>query len=301
MPAVDPEVFRAVLESLAIGVCLVDRDRTVFLWNDGAEKITGHLRQDVLGRACQNDQPMHCCANDEAPCGTGCPLVETMRDGTAREAAVSLCHKDGQRVPVHLRVTPIRDARGGIVGAVESFQERTLMPELYVHPNERAVHNCMDPQTGIPDRNSMLSHVSAGIADFVANHGPIGILGIAIDGLDQIRASHGNQAARAVMRAVAQTLYRNLRQADVVGCWSPDGFVALVADCPADGLGRVAEMLKRVVNTASVPWWGDHISFTVSIGGAAVQTGDTADSLLSRMEAALAIALEKGSDRVLIF
>jgi diguanylate cyclase (GGDEF)-like protein len=198
-------------------------------------------------------------------------------------------------------VTPIRDARGSIIGAAESFQERILLPDIYVHPNERAVHDCVDPLTGISDRPSLLSHVSAGIADFVENHDPFGVLGVVIDNLDQIRLSHGNQAARAVVRVVAQTLYRNLRQADVVGCWSQDAFAALVRDCPADGLARVAEMLKRVVNTASVPWWGDHVSFTVSIGGAAGQAGDTAESLLSRVEAALAITLREGCDHVVVF
>jgi diguanylate cyclase (GGDEF)-like protein/PAS domain S-box-containing protein len=286
---------------LAIGVCLVDPGRRIFLWNDGAERITGHLRQDVLGRPCKDDLLMRCYANDAALCASGCPLVETMRDGQVREADVLLRHKDGQRLPVHLRVTPIRDARGGIIGAAESFQERILMPDLYVHPNERAVHDCVDPLTGISDRHSMLSHVGAGIADFMENHDPFGVLGVVIDNLDQIRLSHGNQAARAVMRVVAQTLYRNLRQADGVGCWSEDGFVALVTDCQADGLARVAEMLKRVVSTASVPWWGDHISFTVSIGGAAVKAGDTADSLLGRVEAALAVTLREGCDHVVVF
>jgi diguanylate cyclase (GGDEF)-like protein/PAS domain S-box-containing protein len=301
MPAVDPEVYRAVLENLAIGVYLVDRERRIFLWNDGAENITGRLRQDVLGRACHDDLLMHCDANHTVLCHGGCPLVETMRDGKVREADVFLLHKDGQRVPVHLQVTPIRDAAGGIVGAAESFQERVLLPDLYVHPNERAVHDSVDPLTGISDRHSLLSHVSAGIADLMENHDPFGVLGVVIDNLDQVRLSHGNQAARAVMRVVAQTLYRNLRQADVVGCWSQDGFIALVRNCPAEGLARVAAMLKRVVNTASVPWWGDHISFTVSIGGAVVQTGDTAESLLCRAEAALAITLREGCDHAVIF
>ncbi len=301
MPAVDPEVYREVLESLANGVYLVDRDRRIFLWNDGAEKITGHLRQDVLGRACQDDLLMHCDANHTVLCHSGCPLAETMGDGRVREADVFLRHKDGQRVPVHFRVTPIRDARGAIIGAAESFQERILMPDLYVHPNERAVHDCVDPLTGISDRHSMLSHVSAGIADFRENHSPFGVLGVVVNNLDEIRLSHGNQAARAVMRVVAQTLYRNLRQTDVVGCWSQDAFIALVTDCPADGLARVAEILKRVVSSASVPWWGDRVSFTVSIGGAAGQAVDTADSLLGRVEAALAITLREGCDHVVIF
>ncbi len=46
------EIFRAALESLQTGVCMVDQDRKICFWNDGAEKITGYLRQDVLGRFC---------------------------------------------------------------------------------------------------------------------------------------------------------------------------------------------------------------------------------------------------------
>ena len=48
----NPEIFRAALESLQTGVCMVDRERKINFWNDGAEKITGYLRQDVVGRFC---------------------------------------------------------------------------------------------------------------------------------------------------------------------------------------------------------------------------------------------------------
>jgi PAS domain S-box-containing protein len=45
-----PEIFRSVLETLLTGVYLVDRNRKILFWNDGAEEITGYLRQDVVGR-----------------------------------------------------------------------------------------------------------------------------------------------------------------------------------------------------------------------------------------------------------
>jgi PAS domain-containing protein len=41
-----------VLDSLPVAVCAVDREGKVVLWNDGAERVTGYLRQDVLGRVC---------------------------------------------------------------------------------------------------------------------------------------------------------------------------------------------------------------------------------------------------------
>ena len=46
----DPEIFRTVLSSLQTGVYLMDRDRKIHFWNDGAEKITGYLRQEVVAR-----------------------------------------------------------------------------------------------------------------------------------------------------------------------------------------------------------------------------------------------------------
>ena len=47
-----PETFRAALEGLQTGVCIVDRDRKINYWNDAAESITGYRRHDVVGRFC---------------------------------------------------------------------------------------------------------------------------------------------------------------------------------------------------------------------------------------------------------
>ena len=46
----NPEIFRSILENLPTGVYLVDRNRKILFWNNGAEEITGYLRQDVVGR-----------------------------------------------------------------------------------------------------------------------------------------------------------------------------------------------------------------------------------------------------------
>jgi PAS domain S-box-containing protein len=37
------EILRAVIENAPIGVCLVDRERQILVWNNAAERITGYL------------------------------------------------------------------------------------------------------------------------------------------------------------------------------------------------------------------------------------------------------------------
>jgi PAS domain S-box-containing protein len=53
MPAFeDSETYRVSLESLPTGLCVVDlQKKIVFGMSDGAERITGHLRHEVIGKA----------------------------------------------------------------------------------------------------------------------------------------------------------------------------------------------------------------------------------------------------------
>lgn len=121
------ELFRAALDSLQTAVCIVDRERKISFWNDGAEQITGYLRQDVLGHFCGEILLIKFQQNRAALCENSCPLLAAMRDGKPRESRVYLHHKSGYAVPVSLRALPIRDAHGHVVGAVESFVARPIV------------------------------------------------------------------------------------------------------------------------------------------------------------------------------
>ena len=54
-----PDVFREVLEELQVGVYFTDLQRRIVFWNSGAERISGYLRQEVLGRNCRDNILVH--------------------------------------------------------------------------------------------------------------------------------------------------------------------------------------------------------------------------------------------------
>jgi diguanylate cyclase (GGDEF)-like protein/PAS domain S-box-containing protein len=294
----DQEIYRAVLDSLAVGVYLVDREHRIHLWNDGAEKITGYLRQEVLGRGSCDDLLMHCDTECNLLDESARPLAEAMRDGLPRGLDGFLRHKDGQRVPVRVHAFPIRNAEGQIVGAAESFDERVLLPEAEVQPNSHAVHDHVDRNTGVLDHHSIESHLSASLLDLAEYHIAFSVLSIAVDRLDEFRESHGARAAETIVSVVAHTLSRNLHHADLVGRWSRNRFVAIIANCPGTEVAKTAEKLRRIVGLAAIPWWGDRIAPTVSIGGTTVLEDDTVQSLMSRSEEALLKILTEGGNRV---
>jgi PAS domain S-box-containing protein/diguanylate cyclase (GGDEF)-like protein len=295
----DPETFRAILEILPHGVYVVDRERRLLFWNEGAEKITGYRSQEVIGRCCQDDLLMHCDTHGRVLCGSGCPLLATMHDGKPREAELLLRHRDGERVPVRVIAKALRDAHGAIVGAVESFDE----PYPRVEADGLQVANPgpgEDQLTGLLLRHGVEMHLAGAVEDFNSENIPCAVFSMEIDRLDQFQHSYGVLASEALIRSAAHTIARNLPLGGRAGRFAPERFVAVLRGCPESDAAEAAEQLRQMVGCAAISWWGDRLSSTLSVGVTWARTGDDAESLLSRSEDALQRCLQKGGDRVIL-
>ena len=145
----DPQIFQSVLEGLQTGIYFVDRARRILFWNDGAEKITGYLRQDIVGRFLRDH---FFAATDEtngAESDAGDPVNLVFRDGIASTTQVSILHKEGYRVPIILRTNPIRDSRGMVVGAAESFDRNVSASDRTRRQAGLVDVGCLDEMTGV--------------------------------------------------------------------------------------------------------------------------------------------------------
>ena len=207
----NPRVFETAVDSLDVGVYLVDRHRKIVYWNRGAERISGYLRQDVTGRFCRDDILVHSDENEAVLCGTDCPLAGCMRDGQLREATVYLRHRAGHRVPVRVRAVPLRDEAGKICGAAEIFEERRVIPKSERRRNVLAKHGCLDEATELPNRDLMASYLR-GQVDLFSTHGlPFSVLLIQPDRLQLFQSAHGHEAVRSILRVFAHTMKEVLR------------------------------------------------------------------------------------------
>ncbi len=278
----DPDVFRTVLDSLLTGVFLVGRDRKILFWNDGAEKITGYRRHEVLGRSCRENILPNCDEHDCALCGVACPLTGTIHEGKSCEAQVYFRHKAGHRVPVHVRAVPIRNRLGVIVGAAESFDEQSLVSEPNHYQNSLAAHGCLDLATGAMNHGFTLSHLRENLSFFAEYHLPFGILSIRVEELKRFRATHGREAADAILHVIAQTMKHTLGATGFLGRWTENEFLVIVPNCGSAEVDKAGESIQKIVSSSGIQWWGDPLSVTVSVGRAMVQPGDTVESILER-------------------
>ncbi len=283
----NPEIFRTVLDSLQTGVNVVDRSGKIFFWNQGAERITGHMRHDVVGRPCHDNVLVHCNQQGCVDCGASCPFRRTMHDGKSREVRMRLRHKAGHPVPVLIRIVALRDAHGSIIGLAESFEEQRLASDRDRRQQSLAASGCMDETSGVANHEFTQFRLRENLASLAQYHLPFGITCIQVDHVQDFRATYGRQAGDAILRLVAQTMRDSLRPSDLVGRWGEDEFLAILMDCESGGVQRTAERIRKVVACAGLRWWGDDLSVSTSIGWAVAQAGDTIEALVQRARSSL--------------
>jgi GGDEF domain-containing protein len=138
------------------------------------------------------------------------------------------------------------------------------------------------------------------VTGYAASPVPFGVVSIAVDTLDLVRHRDGNNAFNRMLYVTGQTLASALGPNDMIGRWSEDRLLAVVAGCTAPTLLRAAKMMKRLVTMEGIPWWGKRIPATLSMGGTIVQPEDTPESLVGRAGAVLERGLLQMGDCVLV-
>ena len=294
----NPEVYRTVLQSLQTAVYLVDLNRRVRLWNDGAERLTGFLSQEVVGHLLRDHFFATSGNTSDFLSESDDPISTVFRDGRPSVTEVSILHKNGYRLPVVLRTVPIRNSHGQVVGAAESFHRVQGASEWSRRQAGLAEFGCLDELIGVPPQSFMETRLRENLTTFNEHRIPFGIFVLQVDQLDQFLSRRGTGVIAAILRVVAQTVENRLRPTDLLGCWSDHQFLAVLGECRESDVALVGEKVRRVVMQSEVEWWGDKFSVTCSVGGAGCRTGDTWKLLVARAEKSLQESITKGGNCV---
>ena len=296
----DPEIYQTVLDNLQTGVYIVDRNRRIRFWNEGAEQITGYLRQDVVGRFLRDHLLTTSDTVKDLDSDPEDPINLVFRDGKPSILDVSILHKDGYRVPIVLRTNPIRNSRGAVVGAAESFERNRSASDWTRRQAGFADFGCLDSMTGVAAQSFMETQLRENLTTFAEHNIPFGILLVQIDHMDQFRASRGPGVVTTILRVIAQSVENCVRPTDFVGCWGANQFIAILMECRESEVARVGERVRKMISQAEIEWWGDKFSVTSPVGGAGCRAGDNSEALLARAAASLQDSIAKGGNCVTV-
>lgn len=296
----DPEIFRNVIECMQTGVYLMDRDQKIVFWNEKAGQIAGYRSQDVVGRLHRMDlisqnRPGYCALTDATE-----TIASVLRDGRVSVLGVMLRHKEGYRIPVRLRGAAVRNSRGAIIGAVETFEESGSVADWHRRQDKLSVYGAIDEATGVLTPTVIHSHLRELLGTYSECRVPFSILCIQVDEVEELRAKYGPAILPSVRLVLAQTIENSLRPTDFLGRHTENQFLAILLECTSGDVKRAANRLRRIVGSSEVEWWGDLLTVSASFGGTAVRPGDTPEIILSRAEFLLQQCIADGGDGVLV-
>ena len=279
------------------GFYTVDVERRILSWNAGAEGITGFAAQEVKGSFCWNDILRHMDEEGTLLCRKGCPLSLTLKDGQVRTVRVYLFHKLGHRVPVRIRVFPLFDANGNVVGAGEVFAEDTPLHRMEKRIRELEERSLFDELTELPNRRYIKSFLRERMNLFLRYGMTFGVLFIDLDNFKKVNDQFGHKAGDLLLQAVSRTLQNNIRRSDMVGRWGGEEFLAVLAGVNPKILEMTARKLLRLIAATEIRHEGNAIAGTISLGATLVKPGDALDGLVARADKLMYLSKAKGRNR----
>ena len=291
------EFYRSLLDNLYDGVYFVDRDRRISYWNRGAERITGYAAAEVLGKGCADNLLMHIDNEGRNLCKGCCPLSESITGGRHNSKDIYLLHKDGHRVPISVRVSPIHDERGAVVGAVEVFTDNTSRAAMIERLAEIERIAYVDPLTSLANRRYTEIALASRYEEMQRYGWPYGVIFADIDNFKGINDRYGHDTGDEVLKMVAKTIVNTIRSFDVVGRWGGEEFLAVIANVSREELIRTASRFRLLVEKSRLPG-AQPIRVTISLGAAIARPGETVQELIKRVDGYLYRSKAEGKNRV---
>jgi PAS domain S-box-containing protein len=136
-PHEDMLAYDSVFEQLAEGVFTINDRWRITAFNRRAQEITGYRSEEVLGKHCWDIFSSDLCQSN-------CPLKISMETGVVcMDQDVRIIAKDGRQQSILVNASAIKNKRGLVIGAVETFR-----PVDSARSPEMANLNGYDP--GIP-------------------------------------------------------------------------------------------------------------------------------------------------------
>lgn len=294
----DAEFRARLLDCLYDGVYFVDRDRKIAYWNRGAEELTGYKAEEVVGTHCHDDLLMHIDGTGRHLCKSGCPLVDAITRGCRLEHELTLRHKSGHRVPLRVRVAPIRNEQGEIIGAVEVFSDVTHLKAMERRAGEMENLAFRDVLTSLPNRRFSSLKVEQALDEVRQFGRQYGLMMVDVDHFKQVNDQWGHLTGDEVLRVAALMLTETVRPPDIVGRWGGEEFLILVADVTPESLLNLANRCRKFVSDRPVLVPGASIRLTISAGATLLHAGDTAEAVVQRADLLMYQSKSRGRDQV---
>ncbi len=247
----------AIVDSSFDAIISMTPDLKITSWNAAATTMYGYAAHEVSGRSVEIIVP----PDRRAEFRT---VYERLRRGENVEAFdTERITKDGRRVQVALRLSPIKNPKGTVIGFSGIGRDITERTRVEEHTRYLALHDAL---TGLPNRTLFHDRLQRALAEAGRYDRQAGLLLLDLDQFKDINDMLGHTAGDELLVEVARRLDACVRASDTVARLGGDEFALILTEMrrPEDA----AAVARKAMEVLAKPFRldGQEMHATTSLG-----------------------------------
>jgi diguanylate cyclase (GGDEF)-like protein len=293
-----PLFQQKLLDNMYDGVIFVDSQRQIFMWNQGAERLSGISGSAAYQRTWRPSLVKMRDEKGRIVPDADCPVANAVLSGVQSLRPLSIAGRGGKEAPIDLHAIPVVGRDGTTYGATLLLHDASSETSLEQRCQSLHSQATRDPLTQVANRAEFDRVHSLFIDAHTQTRLPCSLIICDIDHFKHVNDNYGHQAGDEAIKSFASLLKSMSRHGDLVARYGGEEFVLLCADCNNATAASRADLIRRALADMPQPMLGNK-RITASFGVTENQPGDTPEIMLRRADRALLEAKARGRNRVM--
>ena len=289
---------QVTLDSIGDAVISTNITGAVSYLNPVAEQLTGWTKAEALGRPflevfnVVDSQSRQLVPN---PMSVAIEANKTV----ALAGNCILIRRDGTECAIEDTSAPIYDRTGAVTGAVIVFHDMNMSQTMVGEMKRLAQHDIL---TNLPNRTLLKDRITQAIAASQRNGTQVAVMFVDLDQFKHINDSLGHSVGDKLLRSVAASLVRCVRNTDTVSRHGGDEFIVLLSEIKhATDAGIMArKILAAQAISHEVEQHRLHVTASIGIS-TSPEDGIDAETLIKNADTAMYQAKEQGRNSYQFF
>ncbi|WP_422966908.1 diguanylate cyclase [Undibacterium curvum] len=311
VPAIpSPAAMEAILNTISLGLIVVDSQQTVTLWNDWVVRHSGIEAKLAVGKTINNafaEPPSRAFAMALAnTLNYGLPVVLS---NALHRSPLALFERmldmpGAVRIHQSVTLTPVQidGERCCLIQITDSTTSIKREKILRSHSELLKKEATTDGLTGIYNRRFFDEHFKMALGHSTRQNSSISIFMVDIDFFKEYNDFYGHVIGDKALIEVATTLKQQLlRASDVVARFGGEEFILMLPNMAQESAVQFAEKLRLAIWNSDIPHArskiGDRVSISIGYSHFNKMEGTDPNALLSTADAALYEAKKQGRNR----
>jgi two-component system cell cycle response regulator len=316
---------KEILDKIASGLCITDKNLTVLLWNYEMERMTDLPGHEISGQKLGDFFPLFkeesILLRLEMSLSTGAPLVFS-----------SLLHRDLFKLNTmpdwdkYLEVTvnphTVQNEKENFIFTVRDVTDLNRQIHKFREMKDKALAELelreateielkaankklqeladTDPLTGLLNRRSTQNLISQEFERYKRQKISFSVILADIDFFKKFNDTYGHDCGDEVLKEISRLLLGELRALDSVSRWGGEEFLILMPGTQKEKAAAVAEKLRLVISQAECDCKDPEETITMTFGVSGYIETDNMEILIKRADNALYRGKDQGRNCVVV-